>query len=109
LVTDDAKEIKVPVALLPAKTDNDMVIFLFLSLHLLSSPAHPLTPSQVPFMDILESTQPEVFKKSVHRRFDDMHHGFAAARGDWNDPLNAQRANEALNIVATFFKSIFYL
>ena len=37
-----------------------------------------------------------------------MHHGFAAARGDWSDPLNVQRANEALSIVTTFFKSIFY-
>lgn len=83
LVTEDANEVKVPVALLPAKTDNDMA----------------------PFMSILETTQPEVFKKSVHKRFDDMHHGFAAARGDWKDPLNAQRANEALSIVANFFKN----
>jgi dienelactone hydrolase len=83
LVTEDAKDLRVPVALLPAKTDSDFG----------------------PFMNLLETTDPESFKKSVHRRFDDMHHGFAAARGDWNDPLQAQRANEALNIVATFFKN----
>lgn len=60
-------------------------------------------------MKLLETTHPESFKKSVHKRFDDMHHGFAAARGDWKDPLNAQRANEALKIVADFFKSIFII
>jgi len=83
LVTDDAKEVHVPVALLPAKTDSDMQ----------------------PFMDILEKSDNESFKKSVHRRFDDMHHGFAAARGNWADPLNAQRANEALEILVAFFKN----
>jgi dienelactone hydrolase len=57
-------------------------------------------------MKLLETSNPELYQKSVHRRFDDMHHGFAAARGDWNDPLQAQRAQEALNLVATFFKSI---
>jgi len=82
LVVEDAKEVHVPVALLPAKTDSDMQ----------------------PFMDILEKNDNESFKKSVHRRFDDMHHGFAAARGDWADPLNAQRANEALEILVKFFK-----
>jgi hypothetical protein len=58
-------------------------------------------------LEVLEKSDPEAFKKSVHHRFDDMHHGFAAARGDWADPLNAQRANEALELVTTFFKSIF--
>jgi len=82
LVTEDAKDTHVPVALIPAQTDADMV----------------------PFMELLEKTDPAAFKRSVHRRFDDMHHGFAAARGDWSNPLQAQRTSEALAIVATLFK-----
>lgn len=37
--------------------------------------------------------------------FIDMHHGFAAARGDWNDEVNKKRATEAVQLTANFFKA----
>jgi dienelactone hydrolase len=37
-------------------------------------------------------------------RYDDMHHGFCSARSDWSVPEQAQRATEALNLFANFFK-----
>ncbi len=41
---------------------------------------------------------------SVVQRFDDMHHGFCAARADFSNPLNAQRATEAITIVIDLIK-----
>lgn len=41
---------------------------------------------------------------SVVKRFDDMHHGFCAVRGDFRDPLNVQRATEAIGILVDLFK-----
>ncbi|CAM9138752.1 unnamed protein product [Heterosigma akashiwo] len=43
--------------------------------------------------------------KCVYRRFDDMHHGWCAARGDWAVPLQAQRASEALQLFGDFYKA----
>jgi dienelactone hydrolase len=40
----------------------------------------------------------------ITQRFDDMHHGFCAARGDWTNELQAKRASEAVGIVTDFFK-----
>ncbi|KAJ3082661.1 hypothetical protein HDU99_002004 [Rhizoclosmatium hyalinum] len=42
---------------------------------------------------------------SKQRRFDDVHHGFCAARADFSDALNAQRANEAIEEMSHFFKA----
>lgn len=41
--------------------------------------------------------------QSVFRRFDDMPHGWCMARGDFSNPFNAQRATEALELVANLF------
>ena len=35
-----------------------------------------------------------------------MHHGFVAARGDWDDELNKKRATEAIQLTANFFRSV---
>ncbi|KAJ1500057.1 hypothetical protein HMI54_009058 [Coelomomyces lativittatus] len=43
-------------------------------------------------------------KEVVSKRFDDMHHGFCAARADFSNLLNKQRTHEALGILANFFK-----
>ncbi|OLY82706.1 putative AIM2 family protein [Smittium mucronatum] len=40
------------------------------------------------------------------QRFDDMEHGWCAARGDWSDPRVASRANEAFRAVVTGFSKI---
>ncbi|CAG8665541.1 5253_t:CDS:2 [Ambispora leptoticha] len=72
--------IKIPFAALPSKDDPD-------------------------FAPFIESLKKEPFgQKSIHRRFDDMSHGFAGARGDWSDPLVGQRAQEAIQITANFLK-----
>ncbi|KAI7902383.1 dienelactone hydrolase [Cokeromyces recurvatus] len=42
-----------------------------------------------------------------HHRFNDMHHGFCAARGDYTNELNAQRANEAIQYTVNFFTDCF--
>eukprot|EP01012_Entosiphon_sulcatum_P066508 TRINITY_DN9579_c0_g1_i1.p1 TRINITY_DN9579_c0_g1~~TRINITY_DN9579_c0_g1_i1.p1 ORF type:complete len:367 (+),score=37.80 TRINITY_DN9579_c0_g1_i1:260-1360(+) len=44
---------------------------------------------------------------NVWQRFDDMHHGWCGARGDWSNSDQAQRATEALNLAASFFHRVF--
>ena len=39
-----------------------------------------------------------------HVRFDDMVHGFAAARGDFKDELTRKRVDEVLELLINFFK-----
>lgn len=76
----DFKDLACPVALLPSKDE---------------APEGPL-------MDALKATA--FADKSILQRFDDMQHGWVAARGDWSDPQQAKRATEALQVLASFFK-----
>ncbi len=55
-------------------------------------------------MEALKEASPEAYERSEHYRFEDMHHGFCAARGDYSDELQARRANEAIRMVSAFFK-----
>lgn len=57
-------------------------------------------------MATLKEASPAVYDKSGHHRFDDVHHGFCAARGDWTVELQAKRANEALKLVTDFYKGL---
>jgi hypothetical protein len=42
--------------------------------------------------------------KCKHVRFDDVHHGFAAARGNWEEgTADKKRATEAIQLTADFF------
>ena len=43
--------------------------------------------------------------KNVWVRFDDMHHGFAGARGDWTKPEQVARVQEAITIMVDFFNA----
>jgi len=43
--------------------------------------------------------------KNVWLRFDDMHHGYAAARGDWSVPEQRARVQETIDIILTFADS----
>jgi hypothetical protein len=56
---------------------------------------------QGPFYEKLKSR----FKEGEcgHQRFDDVHHGFAAARGNLDDELNRTRVDETLKLVNEFF------
>lgn len=81
LTRDHAEQVQCPVALLPANDDP-------------------------PADDLMEVLATKPFgAKCVHRRFDDMFHGFCAARGDWTVPEQRERAQEAMNIVTDFFKA----
>jgi len=81
LKTEDARPVKTPICALPSKEELDML----------------------PFMAVLQEACPEAHKKSVHFRFDDMHHGWCGARCDWKDPHNSKRAQEALDHAKNFF------
>ncbi|KAJ2842205.1 hypothetical protein GGI22_007632 [Coemansia erecta] len=46
------------------------------------------------------------FSKCYMERFDDMFHGFCGARGDWSNPEQAKRANDAIKLLGKFFVSV---
>ncbi|CAG7731309.1 unnamed protein product [Allacma fusca] len=77
---DDAETIKSATLLLPTKDEADMT----------------------QFYEILQKNLGA--DKTAHHRFDDMHHGFCGARGDFTDLVNRQRVNEAINLMKDFFR-----
>lgn len=79
----DAEKAGAPVLAIPSKDEPDMTEYMQVL-------------SKKPFGD-----------KCKHVRFDDVHHGFCAARGDYTDELNAKRANEAIKLSADFFSGLF--
>lgn len=79
----DAEKAGAPILALPSKDEPDMT----------------------EYMEVL-SKKP-FGKQCKHVRFDDMVHGFCAARGDYTDKLNAQRATEAIQLTANFFSECF--
>ncbi|ORY97566.1 Alpha/Beta hydrolase protein [Syncephalastrum racemosum] len=79
--TKDAEEAGAPILAIPSKDEPDMTEYMAVL-------------AKKPFGNLCE-----------HHRFDDMHHGFAAARGDWNDEVNKKRATEAVQLTANFFKA----
>eukprot|EP01012_Entosiphon_sulcatum_P019652 TRINITY_DN2455_c0_g1_i1.p1 TRINITY_DN2455_c0_g1~~TRINITY_DN2455_c0_g1_i1.p1 ORF type:complete len:246 (+),score=45.56 TRINITY_DN2455_c0_g1_i1:62-799(+) len=83
LNAEDATKILVPTCVLPSKDESPLEDVKAI---LDAKPHHAL---------------------NVWQRFDDMHHGWVAARGDWSDPEQAKRATEALNIFAHFFHKVF--
>ncbi|KAJ2084096.1 hypothetical protein H4R24_000305 [Coemansia sp. RSA 988] len=46
------------------------------------------------------------FDKCYMERFDDMFHGFCGARGDWSNPEQARRANDAIKLLVKFFNDV---
>jgi len=42
--------------------------------------------------------------KCIYKTYDDMKHGFAAARGDWTDPRNKECIEDVLQISTKFFQ-----
>lgn len=79
----DAEQAAAPVLAIPSKDEPDMTEYMQIL-------------SKKPFGD-----------KCKHVRFDDMPHGFCAARGDYNDEANAKRANEAIKLTCDFFSGLF--
>ncbi|RUS34906.1 hypothetical protein BC938DRAFT_477872 [Jimgerdemannia flammicorona] len=82
LILEDAQKAQGPILLLPSKDEADLS----------------------EFFDIIKSKP--FGAHSYHHRFDDMHHGWVAARGNFTDPLNKQRATEALQLSADFFQQV---
>jgi len=84
---EDFRLVKVPLINLPSKDEPDML----------------------PLHKVLEESNPEIAAKSAHHRFDDVHHGWCAARGyqvtDFGDSHVSKRATDALNLVHEFFAS----
>ncbi|KAJ3037855.1 hypothetical protein HDV00_001270 [Rhizophlyctis rosea] len=79
---DTVKDLKVPVAFIPTQDEAD-------------------------FTPIMESIANKPFaSKNVHVRFDDVHHGFAAARANYADPVNVKRSGEAVQILNKFFNEV---
>lgn len=62
-------------------------------------------PDMTEYMNVL--AKKPFGSQCKHVRFDDQHHGFCAARGDFKDELNAKRANEAIRLTADFFSECF--
>ena len=80
LTEEDAQNAKVPLAVLLSKDEPDLESVKKILL-------------AKPFGD-----------RCVWDRFDNMHHGWCTARGDWSNEVQAARASEALNIFANFFR-----
>ncbi|CAN0103252.1 unnamed protein product [Scytosiphon promiscuus] len=74
-----AEDVKVPMLIMPSGED----------------------PDHLPVKEVLDKKP--FGDKCQYRRFDDMHHGFCAARGDWNIPEQATRASEAIDTFVKFF------
>ncbi|OMH82382.1 putative AIM2 family protein [Zancudomyces culisetae] len=82
LVAEDFEKANAPMIVLPSQNERD-------------------------FTEDFKLIQAKPFGKLCYmQRFDDMIHGWCAARGEWQDSAVAARANEAFTIVASGFKSI---
>jgi len=80
LENSDAEAAKRPVLLLPSKDEPDLT----------------------PLYEILKKRLGD--ENAGHHRFEDMFHGFAAARGDWKEESQRKRADEAILLVHDFMK-----
>jgi len=79
LVTnDEAFDVKVPMYLMPAMSDLDML----------------------PFYEVLKG---KFGDNTGHRRFDDMVHGFSGAHSNFSEPLIQERVNEVITTLGAFF------
>jgi hypothetical protein len=56
---------------------------------------------QTEFLDILRKKP--FGSRVVHKRFDDMFHGWVQTRGDFADAVNKARAEEAIRMCSDFF------
>jgi len=78
VTNEDAEGVQVPMYLLPTRNEISML----------------------PFYMVL---QRKFGTNCGHRRFDDVNHGFAGTGGNFSDPLNRLRVDEAIDILGTFF------
>ncbi|KAI8325682.1 alpha/beta-hydrolase [Martensiomyces pterosporus] len=82
LVDEDFDKVKAPLLALPSKDEPD-------------------------FTSAFAKTKAKAFGARCQMvRFDDMHHGFCGARGDWSVPEQAKRANEAIQLLIEFVNNV---
>jgi len=82
----------------PSFVSNDQAQLVTIPMYLMPSRDEP---DMIPFYQVLRQNFGD---NSGHRRFDDMFHGFAAARGNFSDPLNQMHVNEVINTLGVFFE-----
>jgi dienelactone hydrolase len=80
---ETGSEITVPLIAIPTKDDFDMTKFF-------------------------ENLKPEIREKSEHHLFNDVHHGFAAARADLKDETNVREYNRAIDLISEFFNKTLF-
>jgi len=97
LAATEIDEIKVAGLVHPSSVNNSEADGVRAPMYLLPSRSEP---DMLPFYGVL---QRKFGSNCGHRRFDDMNHGFAGARGDFSDPLNRQRVEEVIDILGVFF------
>lgn len=100
VTNDEAVDVKIPMYLMPSSNEPDMVSLLYLRFMLYSRFQITQIYFQIPFY---EQLQTKFGNNSGHRRFDDMTHGFAGARGNFSDPLIQERVNEVITTLGDFF------
>ncbi|KAG0307942.1 hypothetical protein BGZ98_009400 [Dissophora globulifera] len=76
------EKVPCPIILLPAKEDMDML----------------------PLMEIMKEKNLKV--DSFHHRFENVHHGWTGARGDWTNPEQLKAAEQAIHMLAEFTEKV---
>lgn len=103
LVTNDqAYDVRTPMYLMPSQDEPDMVSLSLVNWSIIYK---KLTSGQLPFYQVLRINFGD---NAGHRRFDDMFHGFAAARGNFSDPINQMHVNEVITTLGVFFERNLY-
>ncbi|CAL8122783.1 unnamed protein product [Orchesella dallaii] len=97
LASTEVAEIKVAGLVHPSSVNNSEADGVKVPMYLLPTANEP---DMIPFYEVL---QQKFGDNCGHRRFDDMFHGFAGARGDFSNPLNVQRVEEVIDILGIFF------
>jgi len=97
LAATELDEIKVAGLVHPASVNNSEADGVRVPMYLLPTSNEP---DMLPFYNVLYE---KFGDNSGHRRFDDMFHGFAGARGNFSNPLNRMRVDEVIYILGGFF------
>jgi len=79
--TTEANKVKCPVIILPSSEEHDLM----------------------PFRNIIVDRLGE--DACVHHKFENMKHGFCAARGDFTDPATKQAVGEVIDHLDSFFNA----
>jgi len=99
LAATEIDEIKVAGLVHPASVANSEADGVRAPMYLIPTKDEP---DMLPFYEVLKS---KFGDNCGHRRFDDMFHGFAGARGNFSNPLNVARVEQVIDILGNFFNN----